>query len=1014
MKLPNRSAIGLGLRVARGAALLVPALVFLMPAVLRAQPPLEPKRVLVLYWDNKDFPGNVMFDQTFQAALKERPGASVEYYPEYLEPTRFPGESQALVLRDYLRGKYAGRNIDVVVALGDPPLAFLLKHRTDLFTRTPIVFNAVKRPSADDLAAPPGLTGIISVSTHRKTLDLALQLHPDTERVFIISGTLEQDKRFEIQAREELQGYEARVRIDYLTDLPLNELIEIAKGLPKRSIVLYAWQQALNEEGKVLESRDTLARISPLASVPFYGMGTGGIGYGLVGGFISGPDSNGTRLAEVVLRILNGERPQDIPVEAAPSGPKFDWRQLRRWAIREQDLPPGSAILFREYSFLELYRWQVTGVVALVILEALLIAVLLANRARRMKAERESARQTRLAELEYRRREEIVSNVPGIVWEARAEPGSDTRKVEFLSNYAEKMLGYRLEEWSSNPQFGASILLEVDRERVAHTTEEVLRSGKESTVQYRWLAKDGRVLWAEAHLSPILDETGQTLGLRGVTLDISERKHAENSLRENRMQLAGIIDSAMDAIISLDEDQRIVLLNPAAEQMFGYSADDLTGTPIDQLIPERLGQARSVRDYGASTVSGRPLGAPGALYGRRSNGEEFPIEASVSQVTLDGRKFYTAILRDIADRIRAQEALQESEERFRTMADTAPVMIWVAGPDKRCTYFNQRWLDFTGRTIEEEIGSGWADGVHPDDLASCLQTYNTSFDSRKPFTMEYRLRRADGEFRWVYDSGTPRLSSSQEFLGYIGSCLDITERKETEQALIGLSGQLIRAQEDERARIARELHDDLNQRMALVSVWLERLRQNPPETNAELRKHLQEIMDQTLQISKEIHRMSYDLHPSWLRHVGLVPAVKALCEELRPRHGLIVEFTDQDVPASLPQDVSLCLYRIVQECMSNIIKHSGVTEAQVILRGSENEIRLRISDPGRGFDIESTRTRKGLGLISMRERLRLVGGEVSINSRPSQGAQIDARVPLQRADTIVEDPSGAEQRQTVS
>jgi PAS domain S-box-containing protein len=466
--------------------------------------------VLVLYWDNKDFPGNILFDQAFQTVLKQRLGPPVEYYTEYLEPIRFPGEFQALVLRGYLRDKYAGRNIDAVVAVGDPPLDFL---PVPMLSPHPHRFQRREGAHGNELAGP----ALPDISWHTEKLDLAA-VTPDTERVFIISGTIEHDKRFEIQAREELRGYEERVQLDYVTDLPLNELIEKTNSLPRHSIVLYAWQQALNEEGKVLESRDTLARISSSASVPFYGMGTANVGYGLVGGYVGGPDSNGARLAEIALRIMDGEHAQDIPVEAAPSGPEFDWRQLRRWGISEKDLPTGSAILFREHSFLELYRWQVTGVVALVILEALLIAVLLANRARRMKAEKEGARLARLAEREYRRREEVVSNVPGMVWEARAEPGSPTRKIEFMSNYAEKMLGYGLEEWSSNPEFGSSILIEEDRERVISKTEEVLRSGTESAIQFRWLAKDGRVLWAEAHLAPILDETGHTLGLRGVTL----------------------------------------------------------------------------------------------------------------------------------------------------------------------------------------------------------------------------------------------------------------------------------------------------------------------------------------------------------------------------------------------------------------------------------------------------------------------------------------------------------------
>ncbi len=165
--------------------------------------------------------------------MRSEPRDTWEVYNEYLDSARFPGEHQYQILYDYLRQKYAGISIDVIVATPDPSLEFLLKHRTDLFPNSPIVFVAVKRPPPETLAAGPGLTGIIRANTHRKTLDLALTLHPDTEEVFIVSGTPELDKRFEVAARQELSAYENQVRLTYLTDLPLNELTARTASLPK-------------------------------------------------------------------------------------------------------------------------------------------------------------------------------------------------------------------------------------------------------------------------------------------------------------------------------------------------------------------------------------------------------------------------------------------------------------------------------------------------------------------------------------------------------------------------------------------------------------------------------------------------------------------------------------------------------------------------------------------------------------------------------------------------------------
>ena len=374
------------LRLRRASALFVCGVLLLWPPLLSAQQNAPPKRVLVIYWDTKDIPANVSFDQSFQAALPSDLTGKVEYYAEYLDSNRFPGENQEEFLHDYLRRKYAGHNIDVVVASPDPSLNFLLKYRADLFPNCPLVAITIQRPPSESINAGPGLTGIIRASTHRKTVDLALRLHPDTEQLFVISGTPERDKRFETAARAELSGYENRVRLTYLTDLPLNELIARTKSLPPRSVILYVWQRSLNEQEKLLQTTDVLASFAPSASAPIYGMGSRNVGFGLVGGYVQDSEVNGTKVAELVTRILKGTRAQDIPFEPAPSAPVFDWRQLRRWGISEDGLPPDSVVRFRELTFWGQYRWRIIGILALIALQTSFIAVLLIERRRRQRA----------------------------------------------------------------------------------------------------------------------------------------------------------------------------------------------------------------------------------------------------------------------------------------------------------------------------------------------------------------------------------------------------------------------------------------------------------------------------------------------------------------------------------------------------------------------------------------------------------------------------------------------------
>jgi PAS domain S-box-containing protein len=350
----------------------------------------------------------------------------------------------------------------------------------------------------------------------------------------------------------------------------------------------------------------------------------------------------------------------------------------------------------------------------------------------------------------------------------------------------------------------------------------------------------------------------------------------------------------------------------------------------------------------------------------------------------------------VADSAQARSAAIESEGRFRIMADKAPVMIWMSGTDKLCTFFNQGWLDFTGRSMDEELGNGWVCGVHPDDLANCINRYSSAFDGRVPFEMEYRLRRFDGKYRWIVDQGVPRFEPQGTFCGYIGSCIDITDRKLTEESLQELGGRLITAQEEERTRIARELHDDLSQRLALAVIDLDLLTQDVPGLSSHARKRLDNITRTISGLTSDIHGISHRLHPSRLDTLGLVAALRGLCAEFSEQQALQVRFVHHGVPDKVPQDVILCCFRIAQEALRNVDRHSGASEAIVELSGHSDYLDLFVSDPGAGFEVESVKAHAGLGLISIRERVRLVRGQLSIESQPSKGTRIVVRIPLPR------------------
>jgi PAS domain S-box-containing protein len=336
----------------------------------------------------------------------------------------------------------------------------------------------------------------------------------------------------------------------------------------------------------------------------------------------------------------------------------------------------------------------------------------------------------------------------------------------------------------------------------------------------------------------------------------------------------------------------------------------------------------------------------------------------------------------------SEKTIRESEERFRLVADTAPALIWTSGTNKLCTYVNKPWLEFTGRSIDSELGNGWADGVHPEDLQRC-GNYTQSFDRRETFRTEYRLRRHDGEYRWILDIGVPRFDQDRSFVGYIGIGVDITERILAEAALANVSRKLIEAQERERNRIGRELHDDISQRLAMLAIEIAQLQANP----SEVWSRVQELRKQTVKISGDVQALSHELDSSKLDYLGAIRGMRGWCGEFGERQGIQVEFK-AEAAISLPREIGLCLFRVLQEALHNAAKHSGVRRIEVQLREDAGEIHLLVSDLGRGFDLETATQGRGLGLTSMQERVRLINGIIEIQSKPKGGTTIHARVPL--------------------
>jgi signal transduction histidine kinase/CheY-like chemotaxis protein len=383
-----------------------------------AQQTPEAKHVLALQWYDRAYEANLRFDQSLQAALRSYAPTEFEYYSEYLETNKFPGEEQSSLLGDYLARKYAGRHIDVLVARTSVALDYLIEHRDRLFPNVPIVFAVSVPPSAERMSEI-GATGILYGNTYSKTSDLALRLHPGTTQLYVVSGTKTRDKTLEKIARKELQTRSNGPAIHYLTDVPPEELKARLATLPPRSVVLYVWQQAQLPNGKLMESQEVLRHVALTANSPVYGMSNANIGVGIVGGYMWTFESNAAKLAALIARVTGGERAGDIPIERAADVPMFDSRQLKRWGIPQERLPPGSVNQFLEPTIWELYKWRIVAVFLLFTAQALMIGGLLIlwrrtrrseNKLRSNEAHLEALVEQRTAELVEARDQAVAAN----------------------------------------------------------------------------------------------------------------------------------------------------------------------------------------------------------------------------------------------------------------------------------------------------------------------------------------------------------------------------------------------------------------------------------------------------------------------------------------------------------------------------------------------------------------------------------------------------------------------------
>ena len=500
----------------------------------------------------------------------------------------------------------------------------------------------------------------------------------------------------------------------------------------------------------------------------------------------------------------------------------------------------------------------------------------------------------------------------------------------------------------------------------------------------------------------VVSITGLTLAAVGAERERSLRQQvamegqllAGEALRESEARFRDLAEQSHTTNWEVDLQGLFTYVSDVSQGSWGYRPDEVVGRMHFYNLHPEEGQEAFKAAVFAVVERKQPFRDVVHTVETKDGRIVWASTNGVPLLNADGTlRGYRGSCADITERKRAEDALRGSEIKYRTVVELTGTGFVVIDSQGRVLDANQEYVHLSGHgALREILGRSvieWtAEGAkqpNAEAVARCAKDR-----SIRNFVTEY----VDGKGHATFIEVNATVEGEGEALRIVALCRDVTERVRREQTIRELSGRLITAQEEERSRIARELHDDINQRIGLLAIELERWDQQLPESAVDLHDQIHHGSHRLLELSKDVQALSHRLHSSKLEYLGIVVAANTFCKELSEQQNVLVQFTHSDIPRIVPKEISLSLFRVLQEALQNAVKHSGARQFQVELRGTPDKIQLTVSDLGTGFDPQVAMNREGLGLISMRERLGLVNGQLSITSAPGAGTTIQACVPF--------------------
>jgi PAS domain S-box-containing protein len=887
-----------------------------------AQSDLASKKVLILH----SFASGQAIYQIIDESLTQAFASSgVDFnnmYFEYMDIPRNPSPDYIESLSDFYQRKFKEHKVDLIIAIHADALNFPQGDVGDLFPYVPIISvlanpNVLHSDSRRHVVALP--VSVDAVSTVKEIV----ALKTDTRRLFVVSGSAAVDRRLEGMVKAQLQGWQGRPDIEYVSDLPMADLLKRLSHLPPESAILYITLYT-DSEGKTYQPAGAARIISASSNAPVFGLFDTHLGdNGIVGGSLLDQRATAQSVVLIAADILQGKLPvQPLTIIPPSFVPMFDWLQLKRWGLKASALPLDAIILNKPVSAWERYKIYILAMMAFCLAETALIIFLIVQRRRQRVAE-ESLRK---AEEKYR---SIFEDAVEGIFETSLQGKPLTANPALA-----RILGY-----STPEEFLSSVHETANQVWVnPNGRAEYVRLLEEGNVVHdyecQFWRKDRTKVWVSLSGRRVCGPEGQTLFYSGFIEDITERKQAEEALG-GRLQFEQLLSGLSARFVIIPPDQVDSEIEDGLRQILGFFQVDRCA-----LIRTLPGKTSYQITHVASSDDVPPVPV----------GVELP------------RSIYPWAYEKLTEKHEVVSIARLDDLPAEANTDRQTCIEWGIR-----SYVNIPIL--IGESVDHiiHVSSVKSERVWPEELFPRLRLVGEIFVNA--------LQRKQAE------------EASRE-----------SERilRQNESDLRKLAGKLIYAQEEERSRLARELHDDLAQRLTVFAIDVGRLEQQLMDPPAPVREELREMQNSIVRISQDVHSLSRQLHPSILDDLGLIKAAESECASFSRREGIEVVFNHENIPRVIPKDVSLSLYRIIQEGLRNISKHACAEHISVSLKGLNHDVLLSVQDDGIGFDWAEVKENPGLGFSSMRERARLIHGELSIQSQPEKGTVITLRVPLTR------------------